>query len=290
MKIDVGTVRNDFVGYHCLAQILHETRDLSIDKITLDFSNCSFFEANMAAPLQTVIVLLFDRLNDVELVNFSETTERILRKNRYLTLFGRGELTDTNQTTLPFKKFNAHAGEHFSEYLERYMKGRGIPKMTQALKKKFNQSLLEIFQNSAIHSGSDSGIFACGQFYPTKNKLDFSISDAGIGIRENVRRYLKNPEISSTMALKWAMKEGHSTKSSGQPGGLGLKLIKDFIKINGGKLQIVSRFGFYELSEGQESIRKMKYNFPGTCVNIEINTNDSNSYSLISELDAADIF
>jgi signal transduction histidine kinase len=192
---------------------------------------------------------------------------------------------------LPFKKFKIHAGEQFSEYLNTYMVGRGIPEMTRALKRKFNQSLLEIFQNAAIHSESNYwGIFACGQFYPNKNKLDFTISDAGIGVRENVRRHLNDSTINSINALKWAMTEGNSTKTSGQPGGLGLKFVKDFIRINGGKLHIVSRQCFYEFSLEKEVFKEMEYDFPGTCVNIEINTNDPNSYSLTSELTVADIF
>lgn len=290
MNLKIGTVRNNFNGYSSIARIASDTKNLLIDDIVLDFSNCTFFEANMVAPLQTVLAGLFDRLNDVTLINFREATEKILRKNRFLTFFNRTPLIDSNQTTLPFKKFKIHADEQFSEYLERYMIGRGIPYMTNALKKKFNQSLFEIFQNSAIHSESDSGIFVCGQFYPQKSKLDFSISDAGVGIRENVRRHLKNENINSVRALKWAMIEGNSTKRSGQPGGLGLKLIKDFITINGGKLHIVSRRGFYEFCDGSETINKMEYDFPGTCVNIEINTNDNNTYSLLSELTVADIF
>ncbi len=290
MKVDVGTVRCSFTGYRDIAKIASKTKALFAEKVIFDFSNCSFFEANMVAPLQTIIVGLYDRLNDVELVNFSSQTERILRKNRFLSFFNRSPLNDTNQTTLPFKKFKVHAGEQFSEYLNLYMKDRGIPEMTRALKRKFNQSLLEIFQNAAIHSKSDWGIFACGQFYPNKNKLDFSISDAGIGVRGNVRRHFKDNSISSIQALKWAMTEGNSTKTSGQPGGLGLKFVKDFIKINCGKLHIVSRQGFYEFSAGKEVFNKMAYDFPGTCVNIEINTNDGNSYSLISELTVADIF
>jgi hypothetical protein len=70
--------------------------------------------------------------------------------------------------------------------------------------KTIRQSLLEIFQNSAIHSDSASGIFACGQFIFKKQRLDFTIADAGIGIRENVRRYLGDDKISSRDAIRWA--------------------------------------------------------------------------------------
>ncbi len=183
-----------------------------------------------------------------------------------------------------------NAGHQFNDYLDTYMKGKGIPAMSEVLTKRFRQSLFEIFLNAAIHSKSESGVFVCGQFYPQKHRMDFTIADAGVGIRENVRKYTGKAKLSSCKAIEWAMTEGKTTKTGNQPGGLGLKLIKDFIQINKGKLQIISRFGYYDFSTTGGSIRKMEHDFPGTCINIEINTEDKSSYCLKSELTSEDIF
>jgi signal transduction histidine kinase len=191
---------------------------------------------------------------------------------------------------LPFKIFKLHAGDQFNNYLDTYMRGRGIPTMSKALTKRFRQSLLEVFLNATIHSQSESGIFVCGQFYPQKHRMDFTIADAGVGIRENVRKYTGKTKLNSCNAIKWAMTEGNTTKTGNQPGGLGLKLIKDFIQMNKGKIQVVSRFGYYEFSANGESICKMNNDFPGTCINIEINTEDTGGYYLKSELKSEDIF
>ncbi|MBN1931444.1 MAG: ATP-binding protein [Desulfobacterales bacterium] len=290
MRVNIGTIKSNGDGFNRIASIAENTKALLWDSVELDFSNCSFFEANMAAPLYTVIARLRAELNDVSASNLPADIERILKKNHFLTLFNMETLPDTNQTTLPFKIFKLTAGEQFSDYLDLYMNGKGIPQMSAALTKRFRQSLFEIFQNAASHSKSISGIFVCGQFYPQKHRLDFTIADAGIGIRENVRRYTKNPRISSCNAINWALTEGHTTKTGNQPGGLGLKLIKDFIRMNEGKLQIVSRFGYYEFTADSNSFVKMDHDFPGTSVNIEINTNDTNSYCLKSELSNNDIF
>ncbi|MBK5247299.1 MAG: ATP-binding protein [Peptostreptococcaceae bacterium] len=149
---------------------------------------------------------------------------------------------------------------------------------------------MEVILNAAIHSESDSGVFVCGQFYPQKQRIDFTITDAGIGIPEKVSKYLRIDRLDSCEAIKWALTEGNTTKGGVQPGGLGLKLIKDFIQINKGKLQIVSQFGYYEFSINGESYQELNYEFPGTCINIEINTNDSSNYCLQSELSSEDIF
>jgi hypothetical protein len=290
VKLNLGTIRSNCSGFNAIADVAVKTKDVWFDSIELDLSLCSFFEANMAAPLYAVISRLRDDLNDVSISNVPEGVSTILRKNKFLSVFNQPELTDTNQTTLPFKILKLNAGDQFNDYLDTYMRGRGIPTMSDALTKRFRQSLFEIFLNATIHSQSKAGVFVCGQFYPHKHRLDFTIADAGVGIRENVRKYTRKPKLNSCKAIEWAMTEGNTTKTGNQPGGLGLKIIKDFIQMNSGKIQVVSRLGYYEFSTNGESIQKMNNDFPGTCINIEINTEDTSSYCLKSELKSEDIF
>lgn len=290
MKVSIGTIRSDSNGFDSIADIASQTKNAWNDSIELDFSSCSFFEANMAAPLYTVISRLRNDLNIVSVANMPIGVSTILQKNKFLSVFNQPNIKDSNQTTLPFKIFKLSAGDQFNDYLNYYLRGKGIPTMSKQLTKRFRQSLFEIFLNSTIHSQSESGIFVCGQFYPYKHRIDFTISDAGVGIRENVRRYTGDLKLSSCKAIKWAMIEGNTTKTGNQPGGLGFKLIKKFIQINGGKIQVVSRFGYYEFSANDESVRKMNNDFSGTCINIEINTEDKNNYYLKSELRSEDIF
>ena len=289
MRIDLGTIRSDTTGFYRIADIAARARENQQESITLDFSACGFFEANMSAPLYAVISQLKSASNDVSIENVPQGISKILQKNKFLTYFNRAEMRDFNQTTLPFHIFTNTEGELFHEYITNYMQGKGIPAMSKELTKRFRQSLLEIFLNAVLHSESTSGIFVCGQYYPTKQRLDFTIADAGIGIPENVRRYTRN-QVSACDAIQWAMHEGHTTKTGNQPGGLGLKLIKDFIQINKGKMQVVSQSGYYICSATEDSILDMSLDFPGTCINIEINTADTSSYCLQSELKSEDIF
>ncbi|OQX28996.1 MAG: ATP-binding protein [Spirochaeta sp. LUC14_002_19_P3] len=288
MKINVGTISSNRNGFDSIANIAARTKNICFDSIELDLSSCRFFEANMAAPLYAVIARLRDELNNVTIANVPAGISTILQKNKFLNVFNQPELPDTNQTTLPFKIFKLTAGDQFNDYLDTYMKGHGIPTMSEALTKRFRQSLFEIFLNATIHSQSKSGIFVCGQFYPNKHRLDFTVADAGIGILENVQRYIREPKITSCWAIEWAMTEG--TTTGNWPGGLGLKLIKDFIEMNGGKIQVVSRLGYYEFSANGRFPQEMNSDFPGTCINIEINTEDTSNYYLKSELKSEDIF
>lgn len=184
MQIKVGSIYSQFDGFDSIAEIAKNTQTLFWDTVELDLSSCNFFEANMTAALYVVVARLRDNLNDVSLTNIPNRISTILRKNRFMDVFNQPGLPDTNQTTLPFKIFKLTAEDQFNEYLDTYMEGRGIPTMSVALAKRYKQSLLEIFLNAGIHSESDLGVFVCGQFYPQKQRMDFTIVDAGVGIPE----------------------------------------------------------------------------------------------------------
>ena len=53
-----------------------------------------------------------------------------------------------------------------------------------------------------------------------------------------------------------------------------------FARLNRGKIQIVSRFAFYEFSVHGEKFEKMSEDFPGTAVSVLINTADTEQYVL----------
>jgi hypothetical protein len=161
--------------------------------------------------------------------------------------------------------------------------------MSAGLLKKFRESIFEIFSNAVLHSGTEHGIFSCGQFFPNKQCLDFSITDLGVGIRERVNQRT-GLALSSVEAIKWALSAGNTTKSGPIPGGLGLKILQEFIRLNAGRMQIVSATGYWELAGGQVQTRFFVKPFPGTVVTIEINTADTKSYFLASELRPDSIF
>jgi hypothetical protein len=69
-----------------------------------------------------------------------------------------------------------------------------------------------------------------------------------------------------------------------------LAVLKEFIEKNKGKMQIVSNDGFYQFDMNGENSQKFNAQFPGTIVNLQFQTNDSNNYLLKSEIDINDIF
>ena len=91
-------------------------------------------------------------------------------------------------------------------------------------------------------------------------------------------------------AIAWALEGNNTTKTGSIPGGLGLKLIRDFIKLNGGRIQIVSDAGYWETHKDGNAVLPFTAAFPGTLVNIEINTADKCAYQLASEAAPDNLF
>jgi len=101
--------------------------------------------------------------------------------------------------------------------------------MTEALKRKISESIYEIFVNAQMHSKSEY-IYTCGQFYPKKQKIAFTIVDMGQGFKANINNRFRH-NLSSIQAIKWATENGSTTKTDA-PGGIGLAILKEFITMN----------------------------------------------------------
>jgi hypothetical protein len=296
-------VESDFAGFNTLANIAAQALGDDAPEVEINFSQLSWFDANMASPLGVVIARLTDDFKAVTVVGAPQPVEKILRKNGFLRPYGFAPLPDANRTTMPYQRFKLSELGLFAVYLATNLPGKGLPSMTSDLALAFQQSLYEIFNNTVTHSGSDQGVFVCGQFFPFDHRLDISMADAGVGIPRKVNegyhallnnhpafwemmkkanRLDEQGNMKPAFALQVALTEGVTTKTGKTPGGGGLKIIKKFIEHNGGCIQIASGGAFWEFSKGTDTFNEFQSPFPGTVVNLEINTADPKSYCLAS--------
>lgn len=264
-------------GFAALAALSETTSDLEYSSLELSFASVSWFDANMAAPLGAILACVRDRYNTVSIVDLAWGQLSILQRNGFLDGFGYPAPGNWGGTVLPYKRFKTTDANRFYDYIDEFLPGKGLPEMTSDFSLQFQQSLGEIFINSQTHSDSTLGVFVCGQFYPSKQRLDISIADAGITIPGRVNRRFKI-NAQPLRALRWALVEGHTTKEDA-PGGVGLKLLKGFVALNGGRMQIASGRAFWQFQKGTEVFNDLEHEFPGTIVNLEIQTADSKSYS-----------
>lgn len=289
MKIQLQDINNNFQGYERLTALAADLESCIFEHVEIDLSQVGWLDANMCASLGAILYKAGRDLNTVTLAKPSSQVESILSKNGFLSNYGWPRRSDTFGTTIGYNRFEAKDDKYFASYLERQLIGRELPKMSVGLLKKFRESIFEIFSNAVLHSGTKHGIFSCGQFFPRRHCLDFSITDLGIGIRNRVSQGT-GLTLSSIEAISWALSAKNTTKSGPIPGGLGLKILQEFIRLNEGRMQIVSDTGYWELVGGQTKTSFFARPFPGTVVTIEINTADNKSYCLASELQPDSIF
>lgn len=157
---------------------------------------------------------------------------------------------------------------------------RFMPKLDNKLNKRIVQSLWEIIQNALIHSDNDNGVSVCGQFYPKRGYFEIAFCDYGIGLVQKIKNagLLNNSHVDSDY-IEWAMERGNTTLKIPNAG-LGLFILRKFLKINQGSFQIISGNGYFgHISNENEEKRNLQNFLDGTLVNLRI-IFDQNIYLL----------
>jgi len=284
-----SSVGSNFAGFAVLLDFHEKTQDLFLDEVILDFKKTVWFEANLCAVLGALLNKVEDGLNVIKIENLSPKLEKLLKRNFFLSHFGGLKISDFYETTVKYKKFKVNEEKLFKNYLDMELLAKTImPDMSNLLRKKINESVFEIFNNAVIH-GHSQNIFSCGQYFPKKKRLDFSIVDIGISIKQKVNEFLRR-NLSGEKAIQWAVEKGHTTRTGNIPGGLGFSLIREFLEKNNGKIQIISGDGFWEQYGTEVKSSGYPKDLPGAIVNLEFNIDDKSHYRLLSEIKQEDIF
>lgn len=281
----LSKINGSYDSYQQIIDFYEKNRNLYFDDISLSLTD--FFSANMSAALGAVLDLLSENINDISFENLDYGIESILQRNDFLSYYGKDKLSDTNHTTIKFQKLKPTDGKYFKTYVIEELVGRDeLPNMSAQAKEKIVEAIYEMFVNAQIHSDTKF-IYTCGQYFPNRHKILFTIVDTGVGFKQKVNQRF-NSNLSSTQAIKWAIQNEKTTKVD-ISGGLGLAVLKEFIGMNRGMMQIVSHDGFYQYDWNGETVREFRNEFPGTIVNLQFNTNDDRNYILRSEIDVNDI-
>ena len=251
--------------------------DDTITEIELDLSPCIFLRSNFTAVFGGILKL--EKIKGKEIFvrsPLNKKVETILSKNNFLpSLFPHkfAKIVDNYGTVIEHNKMEIDDNEALEKFMDYFsydlLVKRGLNDLSEPLLKKIIQKIYELFVNSFIHSKSITEIYSAGQFFPSENKMYFTIVDMGVGIKDNVNKF-NGTTYNGYEAIEWALQESHGTTGEG---GLGLSLLKDLILQSDGKLEIVSDDGFYQINN--KIIRKetMHNKFDGTIINIVFNTN-----------------
>lgn len=204
-----------------------------------------------------------------------------LAQNGFMAAFGHSE-GPWSGNSIPYREDRHENRNGLMDYLKTKWLGRGWVHVSQPLRDAIVGKAWEIYANAFEHGRSPIGVFSCGQHYPKMGELKLTVVDFGVGIPSNVRIFKCNPNIPADKTLKWAFQRGTTTNPNGAGRGLGLDLLKGFIKINKGQLEIFSHEGYALINENRETYLNRQSSFEGTLVNITFRC-DEPYYHLASE-------
>ena len=290
MRFRLPEIHHDRAGFEALAHFHAQVKECFFEEIKIDLGETRWFDGDMCAVLGAVLYGLGRNLNVVELVNIPTQVEKILARNGFLSHYGQGGIPDYSDTTIPYQRCDVEDDRYFSDYIvNEFINRPELPAISVPLRKKLHENIFEIFNNAVLHSRTELGIFSCGQFFQERRRLDFTVTDLGVGMRQNIKDHLGR-DLPPEKAISWATEGQNTTRLGEVPGGLGLKLLNEFIDFNQGSIQIVSDAGYWMRQNRRTTVFRLKNSFPGTVVSVEINTADTNIYSLSSEVDPEDVF
>ncbi|MGV1817755.1 ATP-binding protein [Agrobacterium tumefaciens] len=283
--ISAYELRSNLAGFRALGDLHHNLSEYSGTQIEINCGRLNWMDAHLGSPLQTILQHSRRRGNKHSLTNLDDSIRTILRKNHTLKI----SHPDTNHTTMPVTYFALDEEVDFANYTRLHMARREMPKMSTALQGKFYEGIDELFANCSLHSRSETKIVVCGQFFPRIEKLAFTISDGGVGIEGSLQRAGFKFE-SASLAIDWAMQPKNTSRHGDIPGGLGLRLLREFVEANDGKLTVASTEGFWIQSGDRIVTKPLRRPFPGTSVILEINTSDKKQYGLKEKTDPLNIW
>jgi signal transduction histidine kinase len=177
--------------------------------------------------------------------------------------------------SIPYREDTHEDGKAITAYLRDQWLGRGWVDVSSLLRDEIISRVVEIYDNAFSHARSPVGITSCGQHFPRLHELTLTAADFGVGIPSTVRAFLRRPDMSAAEAIRWALLSGTTTKPTDISRGLGLDLLKTFVKSHKGRLEIFSDGGRAVINEYVENYVDHDPSFEGTLVNIIIRCDET---------------
>lgn len=279
--LQVPTINDGPHDFDRLFTLWNQVNDNNL-AVVFDFSSCKFLQHNGVAFLGGLARLIEYRRGSV-LFKWETLERKIftnLGQNGFLAAFNfpktgwRGDSAPYRED--PFEDKNAVVN-----YLKTRWLGHGWVRahISNKLQDAMIGKVWEIYANAFEHGQSPVGVFSCGQYYPGNQELKLTVVDFGIGIPANVRLYFsRDPRahsLSASKCLGWAFQRGHTTDTKDLSRGIGLDLLKEFVKINKGRLDLFSHEGCARVDKEIDMVANQPNFFEGTLVNITLKCDES---------------
>ena len=229
---------------------------------------------NASVNLSALLSAVIDKLrNENKIYIFCEIPSHlnVLFRNGFFNhlLQKQSTTVDNRDSTIPLKIFNASDDDRFVRYLKVDFFGhKGLSELPDQIIRNLKTAFQEIFVNVEFHADT-TRVYTCGQYFPNKNVLKFTLLDLGNGFLKKIRLRTDGTISKDIDAIDWAVKPGNSTKDrSFGPGGYGLNDILNYCRSNNGSIHIVSGLGYWSMSGKQFTNYRIDQPFPGSMIHL----------------------
>lgn len=267
-------IATNYAGLEELLNFYTWSQSQSAGRLTWNFSPAFHLDANLSAVVLAIIHKLKREKNVYIFVELGELRNVFFRNGLIGHLKGEGNnnpYPDYRESTIPVTTFDQNDDEAFCVYLRRQFFGhRGLMKVSGGVKEALCMHYEEVFTNVGLHADTSLPVFTCGQYFPEKNQLRFTLVDLGVGFLPKIRAATGNAVTDDRSAILWATEGMNSTKDKQRfgPGGTGLKEIKKYCNENNGTLHICSGKGYVSMVKGRTTEHTLKTPFPGSVISI----------------------
>lgn len=277
---------NTWDGPKGIEKVLNIVNPILLTKknIIFNFKNCDFLSAEAIAILVGTKLLRkkMGLESSIDIDTLKGKIKKFLRKTRCLEFFGYYPPRWTDNS-IPIYVQQKFIKRDITDYIEREIfQRKEITTMSDILQKEIRKAFFELFENIFYHSESPIGGLVCGQVYPFDKKIQIVFYDEGIGISNRVRKSCSSIK-SDIEAIKWALQRGTSTLSNNiEARGLGLFLLREFIRANKGNFRIYSNQVLVEEINVSLNCKTLSNNLNGTLIDIRINIHPNIKYVIMN--------
>lgn len=284
----IPTINDNSWDFEQLFSIWSQTNEY-FEEVRFNFFGCNFLRPNAVAFLGGLARLIESRMGSVVFDWSTLPTHGAvitnLCQNGFAGAFGYPS-SSWDGNSIPYREDRALDMNGIMDYLTFNWIGKGWVYVSNRLRDAIVGRMWEIYNNAFEHARSEIGVFTCGQHFTRKNELILSVVDFGHGIAANVRNYLSHDpraeKLTAASCLHWAFQRGTSTLPNGIARGVGLDLLKEFVRVNHGKLEVYSNEGYGIIDENGERFQNCSISFEGTIFHITLRC-DENLYQFADE-------
>ncbi|WP_372754553.1 hypothetical protein [Labilibaculum sp.] len=257
---------NNFQGYVFFSEMHAQTKDCFEDSIVLDFANTKVIESNLFAIMGSLIAGMERRKNKIRLLNVQESIQNLFNTTKLIRGSARKYLW---KSFVKCQQFASESEEALSDYLTtRIFPERPEITINPQIKMAIQLCVAEVFRNAFAHSNCKE-VFIAHYYSVYNKKLMVSVVSQGRPFHLLVNKNLSK-NLNGVGGIEWSVAEGTTTQPETRKG-MGLYTIRQFIKQNQGRIQIVSGNGIWKQVKHRTFSKLYETEFPGSVVTLEFN-------------------